>query len=1081
LPPACFAQADKIEDYSAACYAALGITQADVETAFGGNNRACRYGTKLTTRHNGVALDPVNPDPGLNLVAGKKNFLTKCDTPAWLPSDGPSQCYDMTYITPLSFSAHASVQGALLCRHKAHDPALDAGGTPTDEDFDDVAMILYDKTSGNTCWFQTTDGSSAKIDGNHVPVPHLVAPPQPGVPAAADFWLKPSQTGGVNCAQCHDNGPWMNSQWLYSQFNQLTDDGPGKYVTVAYPGFNTWPKTDDFVEIGRAGLEGTDASLTQAEKDAQRRLPECTSCHKIAPSTFNGTAWPGTGGLLGSTNNGTYSRWFAFTTGRAPIPQSTATEHATPLPGDYAFTHWMPPSSRRPADAATYDKVYRKHLEILKTCMETLRADRTAPCATTKLALLNTTPTGTGALVSATNVQTGQTYTATAAPLDTSADPPPPQTLAAGQSLRLGWQADATFPVCTVRATMPAGVFVSATSASGTAQIGSGANWQLPESPPVIGPLTEPGIYDFSIYCRDTYTASLQFQVGTTGPRSVVQLATSVNGAVAATAIHSNGLLRPATTTNVQSTDTVGLSWIAYNVQPSSCLLSGPGVASTDEAGSQTIPSATADQTFTFQCTGANDGVLRSVSSTIHPVSSSGCAYSIAPAAASPPASGGSGSVTVTATTGCAWAVSGNPGWITITSGANGSGNGTVAYSVQANTGGSRTATLTIAGQPFAVTQAGQACAYAIAPAAASPPASGGSGSVTVTATPGCAWAVSGNPAWITINSGANGSGNGTVAYSVQANTGGSRAATLTIAGQPFTVTQAGQPTAPLSATLSAPDIPVVRPDPVSVLGNLTITISGGTAGQRITANVAVYLNTILAVTSDTALLTDASGATISAVKAANAYTFRNVQFEQPGASGTRVYTIRNMKANTALMLLAISSAQVIAAVTITGAVPLPLANPFQAVALVRRNVAPTADSVIPGSGKGASQVFRLSYSDANGYLDLASVFVLFRSNDRQQKECRVDYDRAKNALYLRSESGPTLGPITPGSAATLRNSRCELSAAGSSMSGSGNTLTLNIALTFRPSFSGQTTILMEASDGSLTSGLQARGTWVVP
>ena len=44
-----------------------------------------------------------------------------------------------------------------------------------------------------------------------------------------------------------------------------------------------------------------------------------------------------------------------------------------------------------------------------------------------------------------------------------------------------------------------------------------------------------------------------------------------------------------------------------------------------------------------------------------------------------------------------------------------------------------------------------------------------------------------------------------------------------------------------------------------------------------------------------------------------------------------------------------------------------------------------------------------------------------------------------------------------------------------------GNTLTLNIALTFRPSFSGQTTILMEASDGSLTSGLQARGTWVVP
>ena len=49
-----------------------------------------------------------------------------------------------------------------------------------------------------------------------------------------------------------------------------------------------------------------------------------------------------------------------------------------------------------------------------------------------------------------------------------------------------------------------------------------------------------------------------------------------------------------------------------------------------------------------------------------------------------------------------------NASFITITSGSSGSGNGTVNYSVAANTGTtSRTGTMTIAGRTFTVTQAG--------------------------------------------------------------------------------------------------------------------------------------------------------------------------------------------------------------------------------------------------------------------------------------------------------------------------------------------------------------------------------------
>ncbi len=67
---------------------------------------------------------------------------------------------------------------------------------------------------------------------------------------------------------------------------------------------------------------------------------------------------------------------------------------------------------------------------------------------------------------------------------------------------------------------------------------------------------------------------------------------------------------------------------------------------------------------------------------------------------------GTSGTVAVTALTGCGWTATSNAVWITITSGSAGSGNGSTGYTVAANTGGQRTGTVTIAGQTLTVTQA---------------------------------------------------------------------------------------------------------------------------------------------------------------------------------------------------------------------------------------------------------------------------------------------------------------------------------------------------------------------------------------
>ena len=149
--------------------------------------------------------------------------------------------------------------------------------------------------------------------------------------------------------------------------------------------------------------------------------------------------------------------------------------------------------------------------------------------------------------------------------------------------------------------------------------------------------------------------------------------------------------------------------------------------------------------------------------------------------------------VAVTAAAGCAWTATSNANWLTITNGASGSGNGTVNFTVAANTGAMRTGTLTIAGQTFTVTQA-ESCTYTITPTTQQFATLGGIGTVAVTATAGCTWTATSNArTWILVTGGANGTGNGAVTLSVLPNvTLLNRNATVTIANQTFTVTQSG-------------------------------------------------------------------------------------------------------------------------------------------------------------------------------------------------------------------------------------------------------------------------------------------------
>ena len=114
-----------------------------------------------------------------------------------------------------------------------------------------------------------------------------------------------------------------------------------------------------------------------------------------------------------------------------------------------------------------------------------------------------------------------------------------------------------------------------------------------------------------------------------------------------------------------------------------------------------------------------------------------------------------------------------------------------VRLDIPANTGPTRTATVTIAGSTFTLVQDGL-CATSIKPGYYDAGRGPDNITIHVTATTGCAWTAASSVSWVSVTEGSSGSGDGTVRLSVQPNTGAARAVTLTIAGQPFALTQAG-------------------------------------------------------------------------------------------------------------------------------------------------------------------------------------------------------------------------------------------------------------------------------------------------
>ncbi|MBL8214413.1 MAG: SBBP repeat-containing protein [Bryobacterales bacterium] len=202
-----------------------------------------------------------------------------------------------------------------------------------------------------------------------------------------------------------------------------------------------------------------------------------------------------------------------------------------------------------------------------------------------------------------------------------------------------------------------------------------------------------------------------------------------------------------------------------------------------------------------------------------------------------PPSAGNYQNVPVLAATGCAWTVTSNASWATITNG-SGSGNGFFNLSLEENTNCVRTGTLSLSGGAiFTITQFHAQCAQ-FSPAQSWFPPSGGTFTVYVWSyQPTTNWEVYTLDAFMTPLNGLARSGSGTVTITMQPNTGAYRYGHLYLHpfAQYFRVDQSGG-AAPLTCSYSLSPGEQVAPSE-GISGSFLVSSQPG-CGWTATSNV---------------------------------------------------------------------------------------------------------------------------------------------------------------------------------------------------------------------------------------------------
>jgi len=145
---------------------------------------------------------------------------------------------------------------------------------------------------------------------------------------------------------------------------------------------------------------------------------------------------------------------------------------------------------------------------------------------------------------------------------------------------------------------------------------------------------------------------------------------------------------------------------------------------------------------------------------------------------------------------------------------------------------------------------------------------------------------------------------------------------------------------------------------------------------------------------------------------------------------------------------------------------------------------------VTPARGVGlAGELFELTFVDSKYLSDFGVANLLINGNYVDGRgACYLAYVQATNTLFLVDDAGDAGGPfaggmVLNGKSATIQNSQCLVTSAGSSFFPPfDDTLALTLNITFKGAFDGNRVLYAAGRDaaGGSNTGWQAVGTWSV-
>lgn len=253
------------------------------------------------------------PIPEFNCFDGTAIPITgaaggKCDNPA-LFNDS---CVKHSRLGRIPVSDDVTMM--FMCRRYVERVERDAK-------FEDIAVIAHNKTTGDTCFFQTPAGIPR--NGRKVPAP---------MDGDEDYWLSPAQTARESCGGCHDNDAFIRTPYVDQvkganalPLRTVSELRQGPYRFVG-PDFKKW-KT---FEVQTDAVDG------------------CSRCHRMGLFR-NGKDW--------AYDIGTTQLFGPQAAGLMESPARNLSNRAHP---------WMPVQ-------------HRAHAEVLQKCVEGILKGETPP------------------------------------------------------------------------------------------------------------------------------------------------------------------------------------------------------------------------------------------------------------------------------------------------------------------------------------------------------------------------------------------------------------------------------------------------------------------------------------------------------------------------------------------------------------------------------------------------------------------------------------------------------------------------------------------------------------------------------